>query len=101
VSLPDLDQPDDALGCQDPFVNAVTAWSSFEVMQVNGFPAEYIEDVVRSVNAMLTHYRRTLVEQYVQAPLFFRTPALRRQLGLEYWGDGEVLASNDPDRRSA
>jgi hypothetical protein len=48
----------------------------------------------------MMRHRCTLVEQYVQAPLFFRTADLRRQIGLEYWDDGEMLAPNDPDRRA-
>lgn len=100
MNLPDLDQPDTALGRQDPFVNAVRIWTSLERMRAHGFPEEYIEDVARSMDRAMMRLRCTLVEQYVQAPLFFRTADLRRQLGLEYWNDGEMLAANDPDRRA-
>lgn len=100
MSLPDLDHPDDTLGRQDPFVNAVRIWSSLERMRAHGCPEEYIEDVARSMDQAMMRHRCTLVEQYVQAPLFFRTADLRRQIGLEYWHDGEALAANDPDRRA-
>lgn len=100
MNLPDLDRPDDTNGRQDPFVNAVRIWSSLESMRSHGFPETYIEDVVRSMDAVMIRHRKTLVEQYVQAPLYFRTPDLRRRLGLEYWHDGELLAQNDPDTRS-
>lgn len=100
MRLPDLDQPDDSLGRQDPFVNAVRIWSSLERMRAHGFPEEYIGDVARSMDQAMMRHRSVLVEQYVQAPLFFRTPDLRRQMGLEYWDDGDLLAANDPDRRA-
>jgi len=100
VKLPDLDLPDDLHGRQDPFVNAVRIWASLEAMRTHGFPEQYIEDVIRSMDAVMIRHRRTLVEQYVHAPLALRTPAALRGLGLEYWHDGEVLAQNDPHRRT-
>lgn len=100
MTLPDLDQPDDSLGRQDPFVNAVRIWASLERMRAHGFPEEYIEDVARSMDQAMMRHRSVLVEQYVQAPLFFRTRDLRRRIGLEHWGNGELLAANDPDRRA-
>lgn len=98
--LSPLDQPEDHLGRQDPFVNAVRIWGSLEALRLKGFPREYIRDVSRSMDSVMVRHRRELVEQYVQAPASFRTSDLMHRLGLEYWIDGELLAQNDSDRRT-
>lgn len=100
MTLPDLDQPDDKLGRQDPFVSATRIWASLERLRTQGFPKEYIRDVSESMDAVMMRHRRALVEEYVQAPMYFRTSELRRKIGLEYWSDGDLLAQNDSDRRT-
>lgn len=97
---PALDQPDDTHGDKDPFVTAVQIWFSTERMRTNGFPEKELADIVQSMDELMTQHRRSLVDQYVQIPAPSRTPALRRELGLEYWGDGGLLARNDADRKA-
>jgi hypothetical protein len=100
VSLPAPDQPDDINGHQDPFVNAVRIWASLEAMRANGFPQPEMEEVIRSMDAVMIRHRQVLIEQYTRARPVFRTRTLLRRLGLEYWSDGELLAQNDPDRKT-
>lgn len=100
MNLPDLDEPDDHLGPLDPFVNAVRIWSSMERMRRHGFPEERIGEISRSMDTVMLRHRRELVNEYVAAPMYFRTSDLRHQLGLDYWPDGELLAQNETDRRA-
>jgi hypothetical protein len=96
------DEPDDRLGRQDPFVHALTIWKSLDVLRTNGPPGGRLEAVTRSMDAVLVRHRHKLLEQYreVSPTRYQDSMALRYELGLEHWPDGQLLASNDPDRRT-
>jgi hypothetical protein len=54
------------------------------------------------MDAVLIRHRRRLVGQYLaEAPDNHQDSiALRRTLGLEFWGDGALLAQHDPEKRT-
>lgn len=96
---PDPDEPDDLHGDKDPFVSATEVWRSIGLLLKHGFPPEYVVQVREASNKVMIQRRALLIAQWRRRAAEEGSEAVSRELGLDYWADGDALAKNDPTKR--